>query len=659
MIWLAGWSFHERLKTGLRIFVPLLGLGAFYILPVLAGALFGSSFSSQFGGPLIGTLKGERTPAPLHSLYALDELGPLILPAFFLALMAAWWAKAERKYLLPPVIFAAYFGLYAFGGYLNIPPKLHQFSGVDPYSALAFTIPFFAMTVGVVVGKLRSRGRAGQVLTVALSVVIIAAGLGLVPATHAKLESDDKLHLRVHDSTRPDAPQEVSRQLLVFEQEADFQHRFATDWSDEAVWFNYVYQTPQERDYYAFGVLFPDWRAWFEQSVWNPEEFSLEEAKMALDWFAVKWFAVEDVPSGDSTSQYMQDPDFRLVATDGRLHHEFELVSPAPILQATNAETVLAIGAPVSHEIFIRSLSLLNYNSQEVIPLAGKEFIDSYSLEELERFDALFLYDYQYRSKEKAFELLSSYVKGGGTIFWETHGSPDEEGDLPESAPVSGVGRGSLDDTWDLDPEGAIGQDVNVEDFNEASYEGGPWGISAAREGDLRGWATPILKQGDQVVLAGGEYGQGRVIWSGFNFPYHISYGRKNLQEAKLFQQALQWLFGEESRSVPSYQAEFVNPERREVTLDSGAKGILFKESYFPQWEARFVTEEGQQSLPIYQAGPGMMYVPLDSESPGVVIFEYNLAWYEVGGWIITFLSALALLGYALVVASRNRPHSP
>ena len=647
MIWLAGWSFQRRISTELRIFVPLLGLGAFYILPVLAGALFGGSFESQFGGPLIGTMKGEVNPAPLAAFYELDELGPLIIPAFLLALICVWWVKPERKYLLTPLIFAAYFLVYAFGGYLNIPPKLHQFSGVVPYSALAFMIPFLAMTVGVVLGKLWSKGRAGQVLMVTLSIVMIAGGLALVPATRAQLMGDGGLHARVYDATRSGVPEEVTKELFVFEQQADFQHRFATNAATQAVWFNYVYQIPQERDYYSLGVLYPDWRAWFEQSVWNREDFSLEEAKMALDWFAAKWFAVEDLPSEDSASRYLQDPDFELVASYGHLH-QFKLVSPTPILQATNTETVLAIGAPVSHEIFIRNLSLLNYNSQKAIPLAGEQFVDSYSLGELERFDALFLYSYQYRDKEKAFELLSSYVEGGGNLFWETHGSPDEVGELPEPAPVSEVGRGALDESWDLDPESVIGQDIDVEDFNATSYEGGPWGISAAKQDDLRGWARPILEQEGQVLLAAGEYGQGRVVWSGFNFPYHMTYGRKNLEEAALFQQALQWLFGEESRAAPSYQAEFINPEKREVTLHSEAKGVLFKESYFPQWKASFVTDEGRQSLPIYQAGPGMMYVPLDDESPGTVIFEYKLAWFEIGGWIITVLSGLALLIYVL-----------
>ncbi len=260
----------------------------------------------------------------------------------------------------------------------------------------------------------------------------------------------------------------------------------------------------------------------------------------------------------------------------------------------------------------------------------------------------MFLYNSQYRDKEKAFELLSSYVRGGGNLFWETHGSPDEVGELPEPAAVSRTGKGALDETWILDPESAIGQDIDVEDFNATTYAGGPWGISAAKRDDLRGWARPILEQEGQVLLAGGEYGQGRVVWSGFILPYHMSYGRKNVQEAKLFQQALQWLFGDESRAAPSYQAEFINPEKREVTLDSGAGGVLFKESYFPEWQASFVTEDGKQSLPIYQAGPGMMYVPLDGESPGTVIFEYKWAWYETAGWIITFLSILALLIYAL-----------
>jgi hypothetical protein len=657
MIWFAGWSFQQRISTGLRIFVPVLGLSAFYILPVLAGALFGGSFESQFGGPLIGTMKGETNPAPLASIYKLEELGPLIVPAFLLALVAAWWAKPERKFLLLPLIFAAYFTVYAFGGYLNIPPKLHQFTGLIPYSALAFMVPFLAITVGVVLGRLWGKGRSAKVLVAALSVVIIAAGLGLVPATHAKLVSDDKLHTRVHDASRADAPEKASKELFVFEPQADFQHRFATNAAAQAVWFNYVYQIPQERDYYSLGVLYPDWRAWFEQSVWNQQDFSLEESKMALDWFAAKWFAVEDLPLEDMASRYLQDPDFELVASNGQLH-QFKLVSPTPILQATNTETVLAIGAPVSHEIFIRSLSVSNYNSQKAIPLAGKEFVDSYSLEELERFDALFLYSYQYRDKEKAFELLSSYVEGGGRLFWETHGSPDEVGELPAPAPVSRVGKGALDASWDIDPESVIGQDIDVEDFNATSYEGGPWGISAAKQDDLRGWARPILEQEGQVLLAGGEYGQGRVVWSGFNFPYHMTYGQKNLEEAALFQQALQWLFGDESRAAPSYQAEFVNPEKRVVTLDSGANGVLFKESYFPQWKARFVTKEGTQSLPIYQAGPGMMYVPLDGDSSGRVIFEYKRAWYETAGWVITILSGLAILGYALLLASHNRRRS-
>ena len=43
-----------------------------------------------------------------------------------------------------------------------------------------------------------------------------------------------------------------------------------------------------------------------------------------------------------------------------------------------------------------------------------------------------------------------------------------------------------------------------------------------------------------------------------------------------------------------------------------------------------------------------MMYVPLDGESPGTVIFEYKWAWYETAGWIITFLSVLAILIYVL-----------
>ncbi len=644
IIWFSGWSFERRIATGVRLFVPLLGLGAFYILPVIFGALF--------GGPFIGKLEAESEeafPAPLTTLYELHGLGPLLVPAFLLALMTAWWAKLDRRYFLVPLLFAIYFTLYAFGGYLHIPPELHQFRGVSPYVTLSYMVPFMAVIVGMVMGNLLGKGRAGRVLMVALCIMLIGGGASLAYLTRADLVGDDQLKYRVYDGSNPLFAEEVSQKLFVFDGAADFQHRFAPSHANEAVWFNYVYQIPQERDYYAQGVPYQDWRAWFEQSVWNHQEFSLDEAKMALDWFAVKWFVVPLVPPTpeEAALQYLQDPGFE-VAANNEVLYQFKLVSPTPILQATNTETVLVIGSPVAYDVFVRSLSLSNYNSQKAIPIIGHEFVDSYSLEELERFDTLFLYNYQYRDKEKAFELLSSYVKGGGNLFWETHGSPDEVGELPAPAAVSRTRKGLLDETWVLDPESAIGQGVNVDDFNSASYEGGPWGISAAKRDDLRGWARPILEQEGQVLLAGGEYGQGRVVWSGFNFPYHMSYGRKNVQEAKLFQQALQWLFGDESRADPSYQAEFINPEKREVTLNSGATGVLFKESYFTEWQASFVTEDGKQSLPIYQAGTGMMYVPLDGESPGTVIFEYKRAWYETVGWIITFLSILALLIFVL-----------
>ena len=643
MIWISGWSFKRRIATGVRIFVPLVGLGAFYILPVIFGALFGGHFSGAL------EIKGEASPAPLTALYELHGLGPLLVPAFLLALMTAGWAKLDRRYFIVPLLFAIYFTAYAFGGYLHIPPKLYQFRGVSPYVTLSYMVPFMAIIVGMVMGNLLGKGRAGRVVMVALCVMIIGGGVSLAYLTRADLVRDNMLQFRVYDASGPYSAETVSRELFVFDDEADLQHRFAPSHANEAVWFNYVYQIPQERDYFAQGVPYPDWRAWFEQSVWNREEFSLDEAKMALDWFAVKWFVVPLVPPApeDAALRFLQDPDFGLVSRNFVLY-QFKLDSPAPIIQATNTETVLVIGSPVAYDIFVRSLSLTNYNSQKAIPVIGHEFVDSYSLEELERFDTVFLYSYQYRDREKAFDLLSRYVKGGGNLLWETHGSPDEVADLPEPAVVSRTENGTLDETWVLDPESAIGRGVNVGDFNASSYEGGPWGISAAKRDDVRGWATPILEQDGQVLLASGEYGQGRVVWSGFNLPYHMTYQGKNVQEAKLFQQALQWLFGDESTSAPSYQAEFINPEKREVTLSSGANGVLFKESYFPEWQASFVTEDGKQSLPIYQAGTGMMYVPLGGESPGTVIFEYKQAWYETAGWILTFLSILALLFFVL-----------
>ena len=101
------------------------------------------------------------------------------------------------------------------------------------------------------------------------------------------------------------------------------------------------------------------------------------------------------------------------------------------------------------------------------------------------------------------------------------------------------------------------------------------------------------------------------------------------------------------------YEVEFVNPQKRVVKIYSEAKGVLFKENYFKQWRAEVSGAGGRVKLPIYLAGPGLMYVPLpdDTVFPVTVTFTYRRLPQEVAGDLVSILTLIFLT--ASTVCSR------
>ena len=94
---------------------------------------------------------------------------------------------------------------------------------------------------------------------------------------------------------------------------------------------------------------------------------------------------------------------------------------------------------------------------------------------------------------------------------------------------------------------------------------------------------------------------------------------------------------------------KFVNSQRREIELKEYYPGVLLKESYFGNWRAyleRSASSVERQRLPIYFAGPGMMYVslPKDYSLPAKVVFEYQPGWAEKLGLVISIGSLLGLV---------------
>lgn len=304
------------------------------------------------------------------------------------------------------------------------------------------------------------------------------------------------------------------------------------------------------------------------------------------------------------------------------------------------------MGTDVNWDIFIRILALADLKSEDCIPVKGKsQYIDDYELETLNKFDVLLLNGYKYRDFAKMTSLLKDYVEVGGNIFFEANGSPDDNSErLPPPFPIESTYTATVVDEWNLVSfEHPVTAQISFSFFSPANYDEKPWGISTTDTvGD---WAYTILRSDTDPIIVGGDYGNGRVIWSGMNLIYHAE-RFDNPEEAKFIRNLFSWLGGVNTSRAPDYSMEFDNPERRVVTLKGHAQGILFRENYFKQWHAKILDGNEVSSQEIFLAGPGQMYVPLPeetSESAKVVLW-YELLLQEKVGYAVSVITLIALI---------------
>lgn len=650
-------SKSQKLELAVKLFGSSLAISAVIYLPLLIGI---SSSSGKFLGVI-----SQVVPLSFTALWDQGEIGWMIFPIFIISLLISfiWQKKRGEIYSLiwPSLLMLIFFSLYAFIGYSGLSGKYYYINGFIPASAALF-ISFFASIVsGVLLGKILDG--AGKIRFLALF-LIIAVLLGTIAVIPINAEWQKKFHDKfnrtfVSNSDDPRSTIKSTQQMSGLPKQ-EFQYRFAPFDALEAVWFNYEYQTPQERDYYGQGILHVDWRYWFEQALWNPK-FSPEETGMALDWFAVKWFS-EYIPNlgpvrpiadvlKEFPSRYMDNPLDKFTGQfafiDWALLLRFENLNPAPIMSVTNSIPVLLIGQETGYDMFFRNLALININSQKLIPLLGKEYIDDYKLSDLKYFKTLILYDYKYHNKKTAFKLLQDYVGGGGNLIWELTGSPDEGGTLAEPAPFTQVKKESVKKDWDyLTTSEPFAAEINFSIFSPLDYEGGSWKLSSASSNDLRSGAKGLIGKDNQWIAAVGEYGKGKVLLTGFNFLYHMN-AHKNLEEVKLLAKIVDFMGLSEVAQKVDFQTQFVNPEKRIVEIANPAKGVLFKENFYSKWHAYL---EGKGEQHIYYAGPGMMYVvlPAGAAYPAKLTFEYKQTLIETVGIIISLL-ALGSLGFYLI----------
>ena len=411
--------------------------------------------------------------------------------------------------------------------------------------------------------------------------------------------------------------------------------------------FNYYTKTPQTRDYFSQGILYPDWLWWLYEGVWNRSDNYLEK-NFLLDWFAVRWILVNEETSNPEV--FLDRPqlyNFTAKATTTPIY-EFEYRAAPKIVTAQTTPTMLVIG---EYQNVFRGLSHSGFDSRSIVPIHGGEYIDEYTSEELAMYDSIFLYNYRYRDYEKAWNLLQEFViKGGGLIVdtgvqysgeWNTSSLPSI---FPIDRTVWFKGTGS----WDISSsENAFA--VNFTSFSPATYDSNPWDISVSFNGSVRSWAEPILWSGGRPIVASGGYGAGRVVWLGMNLPWHLRvYG--NVEESRFLSKIVDWTSNSSRGLETKFSAERVNPGRIVVRIDNSCEGVLLREFYFKDWHAHLEKDGKRIELKILKAGPDLMYVtiPKEVEYPISVIFEYD-AFLEHVSMILSVLTMISLLAYMMI----------
>jgi hypothetical protein len=427
------------------------------------------------------------------------------------------------------------------------------------------------------------------------------------------------------------------------------QYRVGVSWDAGSDWINSRVGVPQTRGYQQQGVINGEWQYWFETAVWSHDS-NYDETSFLLDWFAVK--QLFGGPDATAAGRFQQRPDLFTPAGS----RVFQYLNAEPILSATSVRSALVVGDDASYDLVLRAVALSGFDSRSLVPVRGGDFVDDLTARDLAPFDLVILYGYRFHDPARAFGLLEAYVRGGGGLLIE--GGPPalaQTANAPSPIPGAVIKRKAIGPDWKLTHAGQVDNDVALAGFAPAVCNGGPWGVSYMPKSSIASWAEPVLlSDGDPVVVAG-ELGRGRVTWSGMNLPYHAASTRTEV-ESRLLGEEIAWTAPRQS-AAPEFTATFVNPQSRRVSAGAGATGVLFKESWVPNWQA---TVNGSDAK-VYRAGPDFMYVPIPptATSPALVKLDFVHTPPEIAGDSISVLTLVGILGWLALGLRRRRRGLP
>ncbi|MBU0618886.1 hypothetical protein KKD62_01470 [Patescibacteria group bacterium] len=410
----------------------------------------------------------------------------------------------------------------------------------------------------------------------------------------------------------------------------------------------------------TLSLLEPYWG--YEQQVFFSENTgNTINVNNLAQWFGIKYLFLS--PQLDFIDKYAADTDHWQEIDEVGI---WQFSQPTELYSWTvDKPVVLVIGSTekAAFEPVFRASVNGAYNYADGLLVQGKANVDDYSLAELKQFDVLLLFGYNYKSQSKAYRLLDQYVAQGGNLFistgWQYVDADWQLDKAPDFFPVTDL-------IWSTDygageqlvlEDQAIGGQLQVADFAPLAWNDNAWGISIPVVGK-RDWARTVLSISGKPLVAAGEYGEGKVIWTGLNIFGHLNTYDFNEAEMVFLGNLLRW-FGAGSLAEEQAQSQKLlvtreHPDQVDFEFQATADqpSILYwREAEFPNWQATLSHPSGaKEKIDIYRAGPGFMLMrlpPLEQGSRLQLAFKPGGRTYL--GRILSLFALIILLIYVVI----------
>lgn len=652
---------HSNMSSKVKhilLFVSLaIGIGAPGLATMVTKTLLGAG-SGKCASPECWGLY------PKHLILWLTPISPILVAAFVpIGAVAKVFKKTlDFSLLFPAVIGFLVIFLYSTAAYLKL---INGLANVIFPTRTFWAANLFILLVAasLFASARKSLGPIFSYLIAALTLLVILA----VTLTHP---------FQIKTGEPNTTPRDISSYITSYEKKpigklipdwiTSQDPNFRIDIFNPSVnqWFNTISQIPLVGGYSNQSPLaiHQDWQ-YFLQSTTRGEkddELVKNQALFLIDAFAVKSF--ENTPTSyiksiteDSSLIVNKDIEWFWVGKYGKVFSPTTLLwyqlsdeVTTPIISPTNAKPVLFVGNDKGYENFIRTLAMTNLNSKTLVPVHGPESPGKLTENELKIFPVIILYEYDGQDLKN----IAPYVKSGGKIYVDTGSIKNLQlKNTPEIIPLESLETNDVSGAPDWQKKSPeIILDIDTQKFSDLTYENGPWRITTGNR-ELKPWAQELLSYQNHPVLAGGQLGNGYIIWSGLNLPFHII-DNNNLEEAKLFKNILTSLIDPPDTTPTTFNVQRSRPESINIQGKS-FRGIYFKENYDPGWKAT----DSQKDLKVYRAGLEFMYIPVSqtNESKNIDIVYKGTAIARLLVSVTLILTAISAL-FVLLPKSVSLP---